>query len=277
MAIIPGQGCSRVLSNRRWEDYRSMKQALSNSIIKEVIIAGSCTTDGAATEISFCDNILNYIAAEGQVYVRCEANDANQHDKYVYIEYQDDTGAIKAILTADLDGADSTAEVIVTGASDFYRLRRMISEVESASGGTKSIMLTDSAWDGVADTFGELKDGNTCFALERFFTQPSSVCDSYLAFFQVYGNKTGTSAADDTFFIDITLTPKALSTSDGFAEPQTAADITLHFDFEYGLQCSPVILLEPATEVIFKIGDNAAAGKVFLMAVMVEDYSQGGK
>jgi hypothetical protein len=153
----------------------------------------------------------------------------------------------------------------------------MISEVESASGGGKSILLTDAAWGGADDTFGEIHDGNSVFALERFFTQPSSVCDSYLAFFQVYGNKTGTSAADDTYFIDITLTPKALSTDEGFAEPQAAADITLHFDFEYGLQCSPVILLEPATEVKFEIGDNAAAGNVFLMAVLVEDYSQGGK
>jgi len=268
MAITPGQGISRIAKNRRFEDYQSMKQYYSDRTIQEIVIAGSCKTDGGATEISFCDNILNYIGAEGQVYIRTEQDDqAVQGNKYVYIEYQDDTGAIMPILTADLDNANTTTEVIVTGADDFYRLRRMYSEVESSA--NDAVLLCDADWDGGADTYGEITDTTCDFALERFFTQPSATCDSYFGYFQIYGNKTGTAAADDTFFIDITLTPRASSWG---AEAAGAADITLHFDFEYGLQCSPMVLLEPATEVIFKIGDNAAAGNVFLSAVLLEVY-----
>ena len=272
MAVTAGQGLSRIVKNRRFEDYRSMKQFFSDRTIQEVIIAGSCGTDAGPTEISFCDNILNYIAAEGQVYIRCEADDANQHSKYVYIQYQDDTGTIQPILTADLDGANSTTEVIVTGATDFYRLRQMICEVESATAGGKSVVLGDIDMDFAADMYGEIKDNNTSFALERFFTQPSSVCDSYFGFFIVYAASTATAATNDTYYLDINLTPKVLSTADGFAEPQTAADITLHFDFQDRIECSPMILLEPATEVKFLVGDHASAGDVFLHATLLEVY-----
>ena len=252
MALVAGQGISRVHNNRRFETYQSLKQAFSNNRrVDEVHICGSVTTDGAAKEISFCDNVLNYIGAEGQVYIRTEADDGNQDGKYVYIEYQDDTGAVRPILTADLAAPDNTVEVIVTGASDFYRLRRMISEVESDTSGGKSVVLGDADMDFAADMYGEIRDNNSEFALERFFTQPNSVCDSYLAYIYMKAASTGAAATDDTYFTDITFTPRPTN----LGEVAATADITLHLDFEQVLDVHPLVLLEGGTEVIFKVGD----------------------
>jgi len=274
MAITGGEGLSRIIKNRRYEDYRSMKQYFSDRTIQEVIISGTTTTDGAAVEVNFTNNgdTINYIAAEGQVYIRTEADDANQDGKYVYIEYQDDTGAVMPILTADLAAPDNTVEVIVTGASDFFRLRQMISEVEAASGGGKGIILTDANMGGADDVFGFIDDNNSQFNLERFFTQPSAICDSYLAYVHAHAGETGTDANNDSYILDVTFTPRPLTTTEGFAEPQVAADNTIPHDFMGELDWQPGIKLEGGTEVIFLVGDNDDPGHIFIEAVLLEVY-----
>jgi hypothetical protein len=273
MAVTSGTGFSRVLEKRHFEDYKSLKQSLGSARFNEVIIEGTCTTAGAASEISFVTgDVIDYIAAEGQVYIRCEADDANQHSKYVYIQYQDDTGAIKTVLTADLNAANSTTEVIVTGASDFYRLRQMISEVESDSGGGKMVVLCDADWDSAADSYGLISDGQSAFCLERFFTQPTTTCTSYLAYVKAITSyvQEGDAVASG-FLVDVTFTPKPVSTPT-FAEAQVAADVTQRFQFTDELVWQPCIELDGGTEVIFKVGDLGTAGKVHIEAVMVEVY-----
>jgi len=273
MAVTGGDGLSRVRKHSKWWDYNSFREYHKGMRVDEIIITGSTTTDGAAAEINFAvGDTINYIGAEGQVYVRCEADDANQHSKYVYIEYQDDTGAVRPILTGDLDAADSTTEVAVTGATDFYRLRQMICEVESASGGGKAVILTDANMGGADDIFGFINDGNTQFNLERFFTQPSATCTSYLAYITARGATQAADATQDSYLLDVVLTPRALYTGEGFTETQTAADKTLHFEFNDYLHVEPLIELEPATEVSFKVGDNNDPGIVCIEAVMVEVY-----
>lgn len=267
MAVTPGQGHSRVIEKRRWDDYASLKQYFKNSLTEEVIISGATTSDGGAAEIGFAsDDIIDYIAAEGQVYIRCEADDANQHSKYVYIQYQDDTGAIKTILTADLNAADSTTEVIVTGASDFYRLRQMYSEVESASGGGKAVVLCDADWDSVADTYGFISDGNSAFALQRFFTQPDSTHRSFLGRIEAWAPIQDGDSAAAGFLIEINYTPKPVN----LGEAQVAADITMHFDFSEHFVWEPCIELDGGTEVKFYVGDYDTAAIIHIEATMLE-------
>lgn len=267
MAVTSGVGKSRVLHKRRFDDYKSLKQHYQNSNIDEIIISGSCTTGGAAAEISFVTgDVINYIAAEGQVYVRCEADDANQHSKYVYIEYQDDTGAVKTILTADLHATDSTTEVIVTGASDFYRLRRMTSEVESASGGGKMVLLTDADADGVADYYGIISDGQSEFALERFFTQPDSTHISYLGKVECYATIQGGDNATAGSIITIQYTPKPTD----LGEAAAAADVTQTFNFSEHFLWEPCIELDGGTEVIFSLGDIDEPQTISIEAHMLE-------
>ncbi len=266
-----GEGISRIVKNRRYEDYRSMKQHFSDRTIQEVLIEGTFLTTGAAAEIDLAvGDTINYIAAEGQVYIRTELDDlANQDSKYVYIQYQDDTGAIRPILTADLDNANTTTEVIVTGATDFYRLRQMICEVEATT--TKGIVLTDVDMAGADDVFGFINDYNSSFALQRFFTQPAATCDSYLAHIHLHSPNAVDNIVD-TFFLDMTCTPRVLSTSEGFAEPQVATDRTFNYPFSGEISHSPCFLLEGGTEVIFKIGDNHDAGIVHFEFVLLEVY-----
>ena len=94
MAVTGLEGYSRVEVNRHFDTYQSLKQAFSNRRrIAEVIISGATTTDGAAAEVNFSvGDIINYAAAEGQAYIRTEVADATQNSKFVYLQYQDDTG-----------------------------------------------------------------------------------------------------------------------------------------------------------------------------------------
>ncbi len=115
MAVTGGEGLSRIFKNRRYENYMSMKQYFSDRTIQEVSIYGSSTTNGAALEIDFAvGDVINYIGAEGQVYLRTELDDiANQNVKYCYIEYQDDTGAVRPILKGIMDNTNTTTEVAI--------------------------------------------------------------------------------------------------------------------------------------------------------------------
>ena len=272
MAITAGDGQSRVLKNRRFEDYRSLKQYFSDRTIKEVFISGANTTVGALAEIDFAvGDIINYIGAEGQVYLRTELDDiANQNVKYCYIEYQNDTGAVRPILKGIMDNTNTTTEVAVAGATDFYRLRQMISEVEATA--TKGIVLTDADMAGANDVFGFINDGNSQFNLQRFFTQPNATCDSYLAHLHCHTAQSGVDANSDAFILTVQYTPKVLGVSDGFAEPQVAADKTLTLYFHTDMTEDPCILLEGGTEVIFSLGDVDDPATVHLEFVLLEVY-----
>lgn len=270
MAVTGGVGISRVLKDAYWYDFQSfMDYWKGKARVDLVHIEGRTTTDGALAEINFCvGDTINYIAAEGQCYIRCEADDANQHSKYVYLQYQDDTGAIQDWVTADLNAADSTTEVIVTGADDFYRIRQMYSEVESASGGGKAVILTDANMGGVDDIYGFINDGLSRFNLERFFTQPEATCDSYLVYVKWDTVPVAIGAGTDTFLSGLTFTPRALN--GGEAEPDT--DITLSYKFQDSLEIQPCYKLAGGSEVIFTVGDIATAGIVRLHAIMAEVY-----
>ncbi len=272
MAITAGDGQSRVLKNRRFEDYRSLKQYFSDRTIKEVFISGANTTVGALAEIDFAvGDIINYIGAEGQVYLRTELDDiANQNVKYCYIEYQDDTGAVRPILKGIMDNTNTTTEVAVAGATDFYRLRQMISEVEATA--TKGIVLTDADMAGANDIFGFINDGNSQFNLQRFFTQPNATCDSYLAHLDCHTAQSGVDANMDAFILTVQYTPRVLGVSDGFAEPQVAADKTLTIYFHNDMEEDPCILLEGGTEVIFSLGDVNDPATIHVEFVLVEVY-----
>lgn len=263
-------GQSRVISDRRWEDYRSLKQHYQHRHTKEFVISGNGDSS-VAGEIQFNDLTIHYIAAEGQVYIRTELDDlANQDSKYVYIEYQDDTGAIKTILTADLDNANTTTEVIVTGASDFYRLRQMYSEVEATA--TKAIVLTDAVMGGADDHFGVIEDGNSQFAAQRYFVpDAASVPHSYLGRIIAQGPQIAAAAAAvDAIILTVTYTPKIVD----IGEAQIKADITAVLTFNKELDWQPCIELEPATEVSFSWTDTTTGQAIWFEADFLEVYAK---
>jgi len=250
MAAANGQ--SRVYVDRRYDDYASMKQHFRHRHIEEFVIQGTqLTTTAAAELLCTTGDTINYIAAEGQVYVRCEADDANQHSKYVYIEYQDDTGAVQDILTADLDATNSTTEIIVTGASDFFRLRRMTSEVESATGGGKAVILTDANMGGADDVFGFIDDNESEAWIGRYFVRDvATVEHSFIG--RIKCQIPYLLEADATpggYFLTVDFTPKPTN----LGEVAAAANRSIVIPFSEDLDWQPLIELQPATDVTLKI------------------------
>lgn len=271
----PTTGHVRVLADQKWWDYKSLKREIVKhpSGYTEVIISGSDVTTAAAAEFNFNDDIaIHNIAAEGSAYIRTAADDANQQGKYVWIEYQDDTGQILT-ASADLDGTNSTTEIVI--AADFYRLRQMVSEVEAAAAGTKEIMLTDADMGGVDDHYGTIVDGSSAATIQRYFAPDAATCKAYLG--RILIRNAYLLEADATpggLYFTITYTPKVVDISTtATAEPQVAADITLVMNFSEILDWQPCIELEPATEVIFKIHKLVDADHVscYIEATFIED------
>jgi len=264
----PGLGFSRIVENRRFEDYRSMKQHYQHRYCKEFIISGAGTTAGA--EFEFTSDTLDRPAAEDQVYIRTEANDdPAQIGKYVYIEYCDDDGVIRGPLGA-VYAADSTTEVIITGADDFFRLRRMWAEVESDSGGGKAHQLTDDDLD-AATHYAFIEDGESAWAAQSYFVPSATQVEhAFLGRVLVEASPiVEAAAAQQGIILTLTYTPKVI---DYGLYPQIAADKTIILEFGEYLNWQPVIELEPATDVIFSWNHNTTAHAINFEAIFLEVY-----
>lgn len=245
-------GLSRVLRNRRFEDYKSMKQAYQHRTINEFIISGRQVTTNAAAEIDFTvGDTINYIAAEAQACIRTEAADANQKSKYVYMRYCSEDGTISSWVTADLDGTNTTTEVAIGGA-DFFRLREMYCEVVSDTGGGKAVLLTDAEMGGADDIFGFIDDDHSQAAVSRYYVPAAAQVEhTYLGRITcISPNLLEGDATPGGMFLTVLFTPKVLNGG----EAQVAAEHTEVVSWmEDKLVWEPCIELEPATDVTIKI------------------------
>jgi len=272
--MVGSLGFSRVLEGRRFDDYASMKQFYRMKKITEFIISGRQVTTNAAAELDFTvGDTINYIAAEGQAYIRTEANDdPGQVGKYVYMRYCTQNGTISEWVTAD-HAADTTDETAI-GAADFFRLREMYSEVVSDTGGGKAIVLTDANMGGADDVFGFIDDDHSQAAVTRYFVPiATQVAHSYLG--RVHIQCPELLEGDATaggLFLTVTFTPKVL---DG-GEAQVAAEHTEVLSWQQDkFEWQPLIELEPATDVVFKIHKLVDADHVVIHfeATFLEVYA----
>ena len=201
------KGFSRIVENRRWEDYKSLKQYCSNKPIKEYIISGYGQTNNA--EFEFTTEAMDYIGTEAQTYIRTVADDGSQDNKYVWMEYQDDTGLILDPVTADItDTADNTIEVAI-GSTDFWRLRQMYAEVEGVAG--SEIVLTDDDMD-AASRWAMIEDGETQWHAQRYFVPIATQCKAYLGRVIVKGERVlEAAAASRGIIMSVTLTPRVVN------------------------------------------------------------------
>ena len=267
-------GESKVFSDRRWEDYTSLKQHYQHRHCVEFMITGDQATTTNAIGPLFQEVAIDYIGAEAQAYIRTEANDtAAQSGKYVYLEYQNEAGTILAPVTADLPADDTTVETAI-GSTDFFHIRQMYSEVISSAAGGKAIVLTDDNMAGAGtDLFGHIQDNKTSYAVERYYVPAvAQVPHSYLGRFEVWGTpdtteattvKTGTQ-------IIITYTPKAVN----LGEVQTPIAMTTTLDFSDYLKWEPCIELEPATTVTFTIQWLFQAEQIHIELTFLEVYAR---
>ena len=145
--------------------------------------------------------------------------------------------------------------------ADVYRIRRMYCEQETLD--TKEIQVVDF---NNGNTYGVIAQANTYGnAGSRYFALDSDY-RCFLGRLQIrYPFLFDVDADDIGFQVGITFTPKSETV-------QTAADITLTFDFTGKLDWQPCIELEPATEVTITIKNlqNVLHGEVLVSFTCLE-------
>ena len=95
MATLTATGHKVIVKNRRYEDYRSMKQHFSDRTIKEILFSGSQVMTEVSVVVDGSDHtIAAQLSAEAHVFLSTIADDATQDLKSVWVTYQDDTGLI---------------------------------------------------------------------------------------------------------------------------------------------------------------------------------------
>lgn len=113
------RGISRILSNRRYEDYKSMKQAFQYSKVKEIIFEGFQTMTSTAANLEPSDIAVSLIGAEAVVFLSTIADDATQQDKNVWTVYVDNAGIISEAILTVLDDVDSSIPVPLGNLNDY--------------------------------------------------------------------------------------------------------------------------------------------------------------
>lgn len=230
--------------------------------------------DGVGTETEHAlgnENVLDTVAACNEDKVTLDMTDydgsvAGPDDlvgKYlvVYSGEQKGTAHLIASNTVDdptiitLDAA--CANVNIAGdlvqiqtypCTDFFRLRRMWAQKESPEDNAQELCDDDGdVW------YGEISDWNSRSALSAYFAPSATLCRSFLGKVHLHGPIVNEGDTVLTGFIfEVTFTPKAIDVN------ETPSDVTLTFWFSGDFNWEPCIELQPATDVIFKIGDNIA-------------------
>ena len=119
MAVAIGAAVSfkRILKNRHWEDYKSMKRYFSarNKGLCEVVYEGNQVTTGAAAEVVDGAATIGFNAADTQVYIAQEADDGTYDGNKVWIDYTDSDGVLHENVCTILDSDTSTATEVPIG------------------------------------------------------------------------------------------------------------------------------------------------------------------
>jgi len=237
--MADGIGLLRIERDRRFEDYRSLKQYFRNHSIEEIIFETYQITTAALAELAESGGatILYELGAEGTVYVRTEADAAGVRDKEITIVYLDGDGAVQTATIAT-DDTDSTTETEI--ATDFKSLRKMTSAVEAPT--DNYLLLCNS--DNTAK-YGIIQDGRVSAAFSRYYVPAATTgynTKFYLGRVQINCQEENEGdGVESGHQLSVSYTPKECS------------NITQLINFNSHLDWQPCIELEPETSVVFKI------------------------
>lgn len=161
---------------------------------------------------------------------------------------------------ANVNIAADLVQIQTFPCEEFYRLRRMWAEKESPADNAQELCDHDgNTW------YGEISDENTRSAMSAYFVPSGTLCRSFLGKVRINGpiinEGDGTLAG---YIFEVTFTPKAIDAN------ETPADVTLTFWFNGEFKWEPCIELEPATDVIFKIGDSGTASNLLIETAILE-------
>lgn len=344
MVLLETKGHSRIVRDRQFQDYNSLKEYFQLHRIEEFLYEGYHLSAGGVAEIQAdTTTATEYIAAEAQVFIRSETDLAALDGDSIYIDYYDDDGVIHTIeslldiaggagtdtevplgnenvldtvaavdaftvtLTALNPGlnayagkymvvysgdqvgtnslivsntadnptvltvadsqnanlADDLISIQTDPCEDFYRLRSMNCETEAPA--DNNIWLCDKD---KSHVYGVISDANTQAAITRYFV-PAATTGQNTRYFlgKIEAKATIINEGDTTatgFIVDVRYTPKALNSN------VPAADVLQSLEFNELLNWQPCIELEPATDVIIRVGDLGTAGYVHLSISILE-------
>jgi len=265
------------IADRPFEDLASLKKYLRQSrLVKEVRFKHVVATGGAGAAVEIEEKTGTAIArlgAEAQVYIRAHTDAAGYDTKTITISWLDDAGVIHDPVTTTIDVTDSTTEVAVAGAADFYRLREMYSDVTPAAGHT--LILTDADCANVdgsgGDIYGMIEESNYSSIHSRYFV-PSRYLDagsagskeivSYLAYMRFFYSCV---TANERATLTVTCTPYDLGreTTLTYVCPKDYLNMVWEFPFR----------LKAATDVTFSVADDTLTGGTFeFESIIVEGW-----
>jgi len=121
MATAVTRGMRRIVSNRKFEDYESMKKYFSayrTNGVNEIIFDGFQTMTNTAAALEPSDETIAFLGAEAVVYLRTLADDNLQDSKEVWVTYQSDDGVIHGPITHLLAKAAEAATTVCHALGD---------------------------------------------------------------------------------------------------------------------------------------------------------------
>lgn len=115
MGLLEGTALRRIIRDRRFEDYRSLKQYFRNSICNEILWSGHQLTTNAAVELMGGDDTIAALGANDIVYVRSEADLAALDGDSIYIDYVSSTGIVYEGIESLLESTTDTSTEVPIG------------------------------------------------------------------------------------------------------------------------------------------------------------------
>jgi hypothetical protein len=116
MAATPTKSQLRIETNRKWEDYKTLKAYWSpRKVIREILYTGSQTATNASAEIVQIGGTVAFLGANDIVYAKSEADLAALDGDSIYIDYASSTGTLYEGIETKLDSGTSTATEVPIG------------------------------------------------------------------------------------------------------------------------------------------------------------------
>lgn len=255
--MADGIGNLRIVTKRRFEDYKSMKMFFQHRHTKEVLFQRSQLSTAAGIELMEAGGeTIAYLSANTTVYIRAEGVDeAGCQEKDLFIEYLDHAGALKTATVAS--AGDSSTEVEI--ADDFESLRHFYSTTEAVA--AHHWLLCNI--DGTA-IYGVVEDGRLYSIHSRYRAPASTVCRSFLGRIQIDTTKKQTDTTDSSYQLVIAYTPK------------DRANVSEIVDFWDKLDYDISVELEPLSTVSFTIKKftDADHKQVMFRSSILEVYAK---
>jgi len=274
---MAGKNGYRTSSDRIYEDLSSLKKhARVQGRVNEVRFAHTVATGGAGASVELEEKTGTTVSRltttnEAQVYIRAHTNAAGYDTYGVTLSWLDEAGVLYDPVYTAFNLADSTTEVAVSGATNYYRTHTMTSSVTPAAGHTFSIGDADHANDGSGnDLWGVIEESNYGSIHSRYYVPTANEAGKtmygYLGKIRArYDGVVNGAGAIEYCTLTVTCTP---------------ADLGYETTLAYRIQAGEEFVweapfrLQGATDTTFVVADDAATGGNFEFEYVIVEVTR---